>query len=812
MSAKWRRNRKWDQEHLTGPFTPVRWLLLAFSSITLAVILLTTVALYGAFASVPIGLWALIPTMAFYALTFVLVVGAVVTIPAWLLKRPTGKIAGPGARFVVRFVGVLALLVAGGWLWTATVWPMVRYVPGPEPTGVRFFADFVDANSALLLRQLPAFEMTELEFYGWWPFRLVLVLFVMNMIVATIRRIEFKFVNIGVLTVHTGIVLMALGSIFYKSNKVEGSMLLLQDAALPKDAFYDNIMTAVYLSPAGDSRELTIRLPRLPRYNDAPPGSEHAPEVPLHQYEEFQEFFGPDLEAEVCGVYPYATRFQDGWAPGGDRVNPSIAISLETEKPLEGETTHLSERLVGLIPAESTNFQGRILAIQHLPVPSRQRVEDLKSEFPSPGRHLLIIRLPRSGVVEKRVVEVGDRFEVGEPAWTVEVTEHEFHDEGLQLITQGYRGAASSRLKLELTSPGGETVTRSVLSRFPELTQDFRMIPGQAQPQRTPPNPDIDITYLDATMTNFFVLQPDPTKAEFEVIRREPGGGLRVDSIAEGGRVGAGEIFGEPLFLHVRDAWPQTEQNIVVRSVPEDDRVKDRRGTYIDAFLCIEFRAPRPGGELWVHRAWLPFNQFVDADANPQSVIVTPPNRGAMRVSFGRLRRALPDIALELEDFEMIPYPGSDTPRDYVSSLRVYEGDSVDPIRHDTRLNRPYIYRVPFEPDENLSFVTNTARRVFRFFVPDQYKFSQAGWDPERQAYTVLGVGNNSGIYIIAVGGVLIGAGIPWAFYIKPAILRYRKRRIQRELEAGEYTVPSDSPGGASANASRAPELVEASS
>ena len=69
MSKKWQRVKEWDAEHLTGPLAPVRWVLAALSSISLAVVLLVFVALYGALASIPIGLVALAPTWAVIAVT-----------------------------------------------------------------------------------------------------------------------------------------------------------------------------------------------------------------------------------------------------------------------------------------------------------------------------------------------------------------------------------------------------------------------------------------------------------------------------------------------------------------------------------------------------------------------------------------------------------------------------------------------------------------------------------------------------------------------------------------------------------------------
>jgi hypothetical protein len=48
--------------------------------------------------------------------------------------------------------------------------------------------------------------------------------------------------------------------------------------------------------------------------------------------------------------------------------------------------------------------------------------------------------------------------------------------------------------------------------------------------------------------------------------------------------------------------------------------------------------------------------------------------------------------------------------------------------------------------------------------------------------WTILGVGNNPGIYVIATGAVMMGVGIPWAFYIKPLLVRREKKKIQERL------------------------------
>ena len=201
----------------------------------------------------------------------------------------------------------------------------------------------------------------------------------------------------------------------------------------------------------------------------------------------------------------------------------------------------------------------------------------------------------------------------------------------------------------------------------------------------------------------------------------------------------------------------------------------------------------RADGTKTTVQRWLPFNQYLDRDYEfLRTENVDLPEVGRISLAFGRLRRELPGFGLALKDFKMVPYPGTETPRDYVSTVQVYRGaDDLTGIEHVTKLNHPYIYRRPFEWSDQRNFASNTLGWIGSFIVPEQYKFSQAGWDPREQNFTVLGVGNNPGIYVIALGGILMGLGIPWAFYVKPALIRRRKRIIQEQIDKGEYVPPA---------------------
>lgn len=91
--------------------------------------------------------------------------------------------------------------------------------------------------------------------------------------------------------------------------------------------------------------------------------------------------------------------------------------------------------------------------------------------------------------------------------------------------------------------------------------------------------------------------------------------------------------------------------------------------------------------------------------------------------------------------------------------------------------------------------MANIALRLTNGMNPDQFKLSQAGWDREGwmqtqqmadagqlarpfARYTILQVGNNPGIHVIALGGILMAVGIPWAFYVKPWLVKREKARL----------------------------------
>ncbi len=82
---------------------------------------------------------------------------------------------------------------------------------------------YMSIGSALYaVRQMRFFEMSEFEWFNWWPFSLLIALLCISLVTVTVRRIRFNAINLGVWMIHAGIIIMSLGSVYYFVTKVEG--------------------------------------------------------------------------------------------------------------------------------------------------------------------------------------------------------------------------------------------------------------------------------------------------------------------------------------------------------------------------------------------------------------------------------------------------------------------------------------------------------------------------------------------------------------------------------------------------------------
>ncbi len=817
MSAKWRRVQAWDREHLTGPLTPVRLVLHALSTVSLAIVLLTGVAVYAVLASVPIGLLALGVTWLVYILSLI-VAAALPAVGFATLSRVFVKPRTP--RFAVTLLGLIGGATLGVALWSTLVWPSLHYDPA-YGTGLRLFPEFVETYRNTTLRRLPAFEMTELEFYAWWPMQLMLGLFVINMVVATIRRIEFRFVNLGVLTVHTGIVTIALGSIYYQAFKQEGDTILLagdpasgQVMGQAQRIFYDREDPALMVFDGRGWRQLPLT-GRLPRYNDyalsaGVTGSAKSNlgfGAPIETASDQGRTLSIDLttKARAVGIVPddvslrvtgYATYAEPvtDWVPDALTSNPLRMVYLVDKQAQANQGG--TGRLIGfaMLPNDpefaAVEYIGLVGVEYHVDMPA-ERWAALTTQ--APGLNHVVI----AEVDGERLVIPADRpgRTFGLAGWRLTV-EQVLSEPPFPIITEGYEDATSALAIVRATSPEGETFRRWVYHRFPVLNQDMgEATTPDGRPARSAPDERLSLSYIDQSKIQLYVNEHSDTGLVDVVYRFSNGMDVQT-GLEPGTRYQTPE---DRIAFDFGDRWDAVRELERPDPVPPIDREGDFIGKHDRAMIAVEVSTDSG----WAQTVWLPFARYAH-DAGTHGGLqrtITLPDGRPISLMFGRQWFGLPGFQLRLIDFEMIAYDHRGAPRDYQSLVRVEpaaDRPALDePYDHITKLNAPL--KAPFLWSDSRGFASNVAGELVSHLSPRQFKFSQAGWDrtgwEETQAqvdaglldrptvrFTILGVGNNPGIHVIALGGVLMGVGTPWAFYVKPWLVKRKKKRIQAEL------------------------------
>ncbi len=839
MSDKARRSNAWDDRHLTGVLWPVKAVVRAFSSITLAVCLLVSVMLYGISASVPVGLMALAPTYAIYGLSLLAAVAICAAAPVMVVRRMLNSVP-TAARFLGTFVTFLACAGAGVFLWNKYAWPLIRYDAGTQH-GLRLFAGFVEENKATTLRRLPGMEMSELEYYAWWPLRVILLMFVTNMVVATMRRIEFTFKNIGVLTVHTGIITIALGSIYYSGLKQEGDTLLLAGTPDPatgspgigpaQDAFYDNTRVALFVGEGENGWEQRL-LQGLPRYNDYNLGALtgiSAMEV-AHQFLPWENLpkrdlsipvpaapngtVDPDISLRIVGYATYADPIDD-WVQAptarGTPATPLRIVYMHSLMPdKQGRTSSDPVFAFDLAPVSPSArvSASDIFSVEYTMGPNagmtEDRWRDLSEQLPRGTQHALVVEVPgtegRPPFRAAYVAKEGESISVGDTGFKLEVKQLA-PQPPFPIITEGYRGSTSSIAVVTVSPPKGDSFDRYVYHRFPQINQDMlKELKANGMPKRRDADPMIRISLVEADQLHVYI--DEPARGRTRAIVRVADSVTVLDPLPADGRI----PLGDRMYFRVGERWESATKVERPNPVPLEDRRKDSIGTHDNAMIAVEISTPQTPTKLaYSQIIWLPFTRYMSMGMGTERNVNLPDGR-SVHLAFGRLEHSLPGFMIRLVDFQMLAYDHRGAPRDYQSVIRVVPvRANFETFDHVTKLNSPL--RAPFEWDDNKSWVSQIIPKVASGMDPAQFKFSQAGWDQQGWAktqaqvdqgmlkrpfasFTILGVGNSPGIHMIAAGGVLMGLGIPWAFYVKPWLVRREKKKIQEQLAAGTYKKP----------------------
>lgn len=144
----------------------------------------------------------------------------------------------------------------------------------------------------------------------------------------------------------------------------------------------------------------------------------------------------------------------------------------------------------------------------------------------------------------------------------------------------------------------------------------------------------------------------------------------------------------------------------------------------------------------WRHRTFLPMAQF--PQAAPWQTVLLPGEKVAY-LALSRRSVALGQ-KIQIVAAKYLANPGTMMPLDYRCEVE------LSGRRETIALNHP--------------------------LSVGPYQFSQGSWSPsgENVQQITLGVASRPGVWLVYLGMILMSAGFPWAFYVKPLLLKRRAR------------------------------------
>jgi hypothetical protein len=691
---------------------------------------------------------------------------------------------------------------------------LYRHVLNSVPFGIAtmvLIGAYIAIGSGLpALREY--FEMDEILFFNWWPLKILMALLVINLTVVTFARIPLTLPRLGVWTIHTGIVLLVISTAAYYRQKVEGLTQIPLGQAT--SVFYDRWERALYLSV--DDRTtfrpvLPVSLPSLPRFHAYSDELKNASYLDRPDLKSLQ-FVGRELdrsdpqnvvarnvglnrvlgidkpvEVDVVAYYPYALVKTD-WIPNAP--NGKVGLTIETLQSTDD--VHVP---AGLAYWYDNGGRARVgsAEIVHQHYPTRADVD------------MVVASAKR---LHKLTVKLGDKF-------SREVTltpgeELKLDDTGYAIRLEGFTpnwpsidGVILPAVSLMVTRPEGEQkeFRRMVLSGRPTQT-DFILNAQGAGPmgarQQKPLDESLSITYEFTDPNELYpksaasrelLLTSDDSPAltrvkldgihPIEVDTHDDGVAtfMTGDDLHNHGGVsamfGAGEGGTTLAALKVtRQASLAAEQRVEVP--PREERDRNEAAAGVRQVVTLRVRSGDFSQDVHV-----PFVQFPHLMAPASTRVTLPGSESSIRFTLSTtLRRIGGDAApvqVKLDKFTATPYAGAPVAagsvmRDFRSDLTLTLA-SGKTITTGAQLNEP-------------AFVDTSA---LPWPFSDSWLLYQAQWDPNAQRFTVLGVGNRPAVGVMAISCVMIFAGLLYAFYVKPIIIRSMK---QKALERAKVKMP----------------------
>lgn len=693
-----------------------------------------------------------------------------------------------------------------------------------------------------------AVEMTEMQLFSHWTFGLLIVLFAITLSVATWRRIRWNVTNLGVLIVHSGLLVLTLGSFLYFGGKIEGDTFIqaprleliarnspatrlpsilaetgqvfttsapmlggtlgievletrgegirpvteakvrvqmgprsgefvlneqspavaLSDqlslqlhASKAVDVFYDSDVPGLYVrpldEPATEPNFLPLRELPLHRERFVPGNVEirntSGQIVRSHRTEPHFNFYGlriptgwfehwrmpidakapADLpfDIRVTGYLPYVTESRMVAVPvEHGEPNPAIEFDIKVDERVARQLLFARD------PRESIMLTAAPIEF-HWVRDAAEREALLRGRA---GPHELEIEVRQPPAKRTVAVREGDRLEIEGTPYVLTV---QTFSSSWPLMSPGYENAVTPAVSVAVAN-GEKSYTRTVLQRFPELSQD---IDEQGVRHRDGPyDANLVLRYRSSPEGWISLVGGDDGPLElafFDLegkVSRTP---LRI------GDSNVVRIFGFPVDFRVNNVYARARKEIAPLVTPVELRRPNMMRNASMVRLELIGRGAHSG---WSQTVWCGYSQYPHVDARPATL--TGPDGRPYELLYSRLRRSL-NASLALRKLEVELLPGRGDPNAWKSVLLAQA--QGDPAPSDALVYTNFTYSI------------------------GGWTFFQSG-APSREPYwewTILGVGNRHGIWPMTLGCTMVTLGSLYAFYIKPII---RRRKMQAAL------------------------------
>lgn len=616
------------------------------------------------------------------------------------------------------------------------------------------------------------FEMNDLQFFNAWPLKVLMVLLVANLCVVTWVRIPLTLPRLGVWMIHTGIVMLIVGTSFYYRHKVEGQTYIQRGQTV--SGFYDSAERALFVRLNGQPIYTDLSLPSLPRFNTYAAGADpqplrrdlaNLPLVGLFRGEGDQPVakkvsavagLKDDLTVDVVGYHPYAD-LQIDYVE--DPASDTIGVRLSVPDPHGGQTSR--NWLVSADPqSRAIDLGGVTVEHRHLPTGPPASLIEAASQL-----HRIDVKA--GDYTQSLFVQVGQKYDLGATGYSVTV---ENFNPAFPMSGTGELVKILTLLVKNTDPKAPATEFRRMVIDGNPLQTDFKLNESGAGPmgkrQKAPLDEKLQLLYAFNDPNR--LVPTDGGERHLLITADQPGithlqigvdGSAKEQPLSPTGEFNVGPAEVKMKLSAVRMDHLRRREAVV--DVPPVKRVRDLGATGVMQIATL--RVKSGDWSQIVNVPYVPFALEPNADWRTVRSIDLPGTMSKLQIALGNTRLELP-AKLTLQNFELVNYPGGTINdnlfRDFKSTLKVVSRETGEEEVGVAKMNSPI------------------------YFDGGNWLLFQSGYNKQEMS-TFIGVGNRPGVGVMTAGCILMAVGLLYAFYVKPVIIRRRKEKAIALAAAG---------------------------